>query len=62
MIWGEVVKKFGVKTAKKMEKSKYLQGITVSINEKEEADIPERDIILAYKDVKGKKIYEQEWD
>jgi len=62
MIWKEVVKKYGQEMADKMDKSKYLQGITISHTREGQADIPERDIELAYKDVKGYDIHVHEWD
>lgn len=62
MIWSEVIKEYGVEMAKKMDKSSFLQGITVRILPNGETDIPRRDIELAYKDVTKQKIYECEWD
>jgi len=62
MIWEEVEKIYGKALAKKMEKSKYLQGITVTMTKEGKTDIPEHDIHLAYKDVTGKKIHPLEWD
>lgn len=62
MIWKEVEKKYGTKIANKMEKSEYLQGITLTMGPNGKADIPERDIDLAYRDVMGKKIHPLEWD
>lgn len=62
MIWEEVEKKYGKEIADKMNKSKYLHGITVELTEDGKVDIPEGDIMLAYKDVMGKPIYCEEWD
>lgn len=62
MIWTDVEKKYGKRLANKMKKSEYLQGITVIAGPNGEADIPERDIDLAYRDVMGKKIHPLEWD
>ena len=62
MIWNEVIKKYGKKTADKMKSSKYLKGITLVFTEDGKADIPESDIRLAYKDVIGKPIHPLEWD
>ncbi len=45
-----------------MEKSKWLQGITVSMGKDGKADIPESDIDRAYRDVTGGKINPSEWD
>lgn len=45
-----------------MEKSKYLQGITVTMTKEGKTDIPEHDIHLAYRDVTKKKIHPLEWD
>ena len=62
MIWEEVIKKYGKELADKMSKSKYLQEITVELTEEGKVDIPESDIMLAYKDIVGKSIYYEEWD
>ena len=62
MIWEEVIEKYGKKLAKKMEKSKYLKGITVEMRPDGKTDIPEGDIHLAWKDVTGRQIHPFEWD
>ena len=62
MIWKEVEKKYGKEMADKMSKSLFLTGITISINKDGETNIPETDIIRAYKDVTGKKIHPLDWD
>ena len=62
MIWDEVEKKYGKKMADKMKKSNMLKGITVSLTDDGKADIPERDIEIAYKDVNKKYIGHMEWD
>lgn len=67
MFWEEVVKKYGEEVAKKMSESKFLQGITCTVEFKDRRDqiatyndvlsgdaaidIPEDDIRLAYQDV-----------
>lgn len=61
MIWREVEQKYGKTLAKKMKKSQYLDGITVTMRDGE-MDIPERDIDLAYRDVKKRYIHPEEWD
>lgn len=55
----DAIKKYGAKMFKKM--SKHLIGITVTIKDGKE-DIPESDLELAYKVVKGKKVHPLEWD
>lgn len=62
MIWESVINKYGKETARKMKKSSYLQGITVSFTKDGEINYPESDIRLAFKDVMGKKIYSFEMD
>jgi len=62
MIWEEVEKTYGKKIAKKMERSQYLRGITVEMTKDGKIDIPEEDIIRAWKDVKGKDIHPFDWD
>ncbi len=61
MRWKEIEKKYGKKLAEKIRKSKMLEGITISLKNGEE-DIPERDIELAIKEIKGEKISDMEWD
>lgn len=60
MIWEEVERKYGKKTADKMRKSKYLTGITMVLRNDGKLDIPERDIENAYNNTKGKPVYD--WD
>ena len=63
MLWKTVEAKFGKKLADKMSKSKYLIGITITIDPKTgEDDIPKSDIYLAYRDVKGLPINPIGWD
>lgn len=62
MIWEQVIKKYGKTIAKKMSKSKYLTGITITMTDDGKPDIPESDIRLAFKDIIGKKIEDSEWD
>ena len=62
MEWFEVVAKYGKEMSAKMAKSGYLENITLSINDDGKVDIPDRDIELAYRDIKGGKIYVAEWD
>ncbi len=62
MIWEDVELRYGKKLTDKMKKSQYLQGITVKKLPNGEIDIPERDIDLAYRDVKKKPISITEWD
>lgn len=61
MRWKEIEEKYGKKLTEKIRKSGMLDGITVSLKKGEE-DIPERDIELAIKEIKGEKISDSEWD
>lgn len=61
MRWKEIKKKYGKKLTENIRKSKILDGITISLKKGEE-DIPERDIELAIKEIKGEKISDSEWD
>ena len=62
MIWEEVVKKYGRKMAEKIKESKCLDGITITLTDDGEEDIPEGDIVLAVRDIRGEKINAFEWD
>lgn len=63
MILKQALKKYGEENLKKMSKSRYLQGITVRLNDKGEIDVPTRDYEIAYRDViQKKKIQAGEWD
>lgn len=61
MIKKEIEKKYGKALAKKILKSDMLIGITVKMRNGE-MDIPESDIKLALKQIKGEKISDSEWD
>ena len=61
MRWKEIEKKYGKKLTEKIRKSRILDGITISLKKGEE-DIPEIDIELAIKEIKGEKISDSEWD
>lgn len=61
MRWKEIEKKYGKKLTERIRKSRMLDGITISLKKGEE-DIPERDIKLAIKEIKGEKISDSEWD
>ena len=60
--WGEVEKKYGKEIADKMSESQYMHCITMLVRPNGESDIPERDIDLAYRDVKKHYIHPCEWD
>lgn len=62
MIWKDVEEQYGMDMANRMKNSKMLTGITVTIQDDGEFDIPERDIELAYRDVTGGYIHPFEWD
>ena len=61
MFWEEVIEFYGEELAEKMEKSEYLCCVTVVMRDGK-ADIPERDIDLAYRDVMKLDIHPSEWD
>lgn len=61
MIKKEIEEKYGKALAKKIMKSDMLNGITVTMRNGE-MDIPESDIKLAIKHIKGEKIHDLEWD
>ena len=54
--------KYGKKLIDKILKGSYLEGYTVIIDESRTEDIPERDIIIAIKEINGEKIEDFEWD
>lgn len=58
----EIEKKYGKKLAAKIFKSGYMERITVTMNPDGTTNIPERDVELALKDVKGERIGNEEWD
>ena len=60
--WKEVEEEYGKEVADIMKTSKFLDGITCKLTDSGEMDIPERDIILAYKDINGISIGSWEWD
>ena len=58
----EAEKKYGKRLWNKIKRSKWMDGITVSLNENGETDIPECDIERAYRDVTNQKTYSLDWD
>lgn len=56
----EAIEKYGKETLEKM--SKYMQAVTVSLDEDSEIDTPESDYEQAYRRLKGEKIHPWEWD
>lgn len=58
----EAEKFYGKDMLKKMRKTGWLDGITVSLNDKGEIDVPESDYDRAFRAVKKKKIGAFEWD
>lgn len=56
----EADQKYGKENIEKMKKTGWLDGITVSLNEKGEIDVPEEDYERAFKAVYNKPIYD--WD
>lgn len=56
----EAIKKYGKETFEKM--GEYMDGITISVDEDGDIDIPDRDLELAYKQLKGYKLNPEEWD
>ena len=62
MIEEEIIKVYGKKLWNKIKKSAMMRGITVIVREDGKIDIPERDIELAIKEIKGEHISPLEWD
>lgn len=60
--WEQVEIEFGKELSERMKKSKYLQGITMTMNDDGTTDIPESDIACAYKDITGMEIAWWEYD
>lgn len=58
----EAEEKYGKEMLEKMEKTGFLSGITVTMNDKGEVDVPEQDYDRAYRAAKGEKIHPLEWD
>lgn len=58
----EVIKKVGKEMWDKMVATKWLDGITVTMNENGETNIPQSDIDRAYRAAKGEKIHPLNWD
>lgn len=55
-------KKYGKKLINKILKGSYLDGCTIIINKEGVEDIPEEDILIALKEIKGEKVGTFEWD
>lgn len=62
MIWSEVITRYGKDMADRMEKSPMLKGITITIRDDGKWDIPEEDILRAYRDILGETIHPHEID
>ena len=62
MIIKKLEQKYGKKLINKITKEGYLDGCTITINRDRTEDIPEEDVIMAIKEIKGKKISPFEWD
>ncbi len=60
MLWENVEKKYGKKLASKMKK--HIGMVTVVVRKNGKLDIPESDILLAYRIVKKEKVSPLEWD
>jgi hypothetical protein len=58
----QVIKKYGKEMWKKMCATGWLDCITVVMLPNGETDIPERDIDIALRAVKGEYIHPEEWD
>lgn len=58
----ELYKKYGKKLMDKIFNESYLEGCTIMINPDGSEDIPESDIRLAIKQIKGIPISPFEWD
>lgn len=62
MRWTEATKKYGKELMDAAKDSGWLDGITVTLYDDGEENIPEEDIIRAIRAVKGEKIEWYEWD
>lgn len=60
--WKEVVERCGVEIAEKIKQSGWLDGITCYMDEEGVAVIPQRDIDVALKAIRGEEIGDWEWD
>lgn len=58
----EAIQKYGPEMLEKMRNTGWLDGITVSLNENGEIDIPNSDYDRAYRAAKGEKVSNIEWD
>jgi len=58
----EAEKKYGKEMLEKMRKTGWLDGITMTLNENGEVDVPDSDYDRAYRAAQGKKIHPLEWD
>ena len=58
----ELRKKYGKKLINKILKERYLDGCTISINKDGSENIPESDIRIAIRAIRGEKIGSFEWD
>lgn len=60
--WEQVVERYGKDVAEKIKQSGWLDGITCYMNEEGVAVIPQRDIDVALKAIRGEEIGDLEWD
>lgn len=58
----EIIAKYGKPMWDKMCATKWLDGITMTLNEKGETDIPQSDIDRAYLAATGKRVTTMGWD
>jgi len=54
--------KYGKEMLKKMELTGWLDGITITMNDKGEPDVPESDYERAFRAANGEKIHPLVWD
>ncbi len=57
-----IIEKYGQNTWDAMFKTGFLTGVTCVITPDGKLDIPQRDIDIAYRAVKGERISWREWD
>ncbi len=58
----EIIEKYGEDLINEISEAGYLDSITIAIDKNGTVDIPERDIIRAIHEYKGKKIHHGDWD
>ena len=58
----EIIDRYGLSGYQKIMADEYMNGITISLNEDNTIDIPEEDVLRAWKHIRGGKISAVGWD